>query len=161
MSAEPLKDQVQSDQRALVPSSALKKSAIHVQREQSLVLARAAVAVAADHRGQDIVLLNLTQQTSLFDFFVIVTGSSRRQLGAICIEIDRVLKTQFGERKLSMTGQEDGRWTILDYGNVVVHVFDDQTRQFYDLESLWGDATPVDVTDIINQSAARMTRVDL
>lgn len=156
MSADPIKDRSEIEPIASAPPSVPKKLDLQTQREQSLVLARAAVAVAADNRGQDIVLLDLTQQTSLFDFFVIVTGTSRRQLGAICIEVDRVLKTQFGERKLSMTGQEDGRWTILDYGNIVVHVFDEETRQFYDLESLWGDAKQIDVTDIINLSAARM-----
>jgi|LakMenE18May11ns_1017448.scaffolds.fasta_scaffold9900513_2 ribosome-associated protein len=157
MSADPIKDRSEIEPIASAPPSVPKKLDLHAQREHSLVLARTAVAVAADNRGQDIVLLDLTQQTSLFDFFVIVTGTSRRQLGAICIEVDRVLKTQFGERKLSMTGQEDGRWTILDYGNIVVHVFDEETRQFYDLESLWGDAKQIDVTDIINQSAARMS----
>jgi ribosome-associated protein len=126
---------------------------------QSLEMAKAAVRVAAENRGQEILLLDLSKQTSIFDYFLIVTGASRRQLAAICTEIDRMMKTSFHERKLSVSGYEESRWIILDYGNIVVHLFDEDTRRFYDLESLWGDAQVVDVQEIIAAASSQMTRL--
>jgi len=128
------------------------------QIEQSLKMARAAVKAAAENRGQDIILIDLTGQTSLFDFFVIATGSSRRQLAAMSTEIDRVLKYDFHELKLSVAGYEESRWIVLDYGSIVVHLFDEDTRQYYDLESLWADGKQVDISDIIEAASAQMAR---
>lgn len=127
-----------------------------VQLEQARNMAQAIVRVAAENRGQGILLLDLTEQTALFDFFVIVTGTSRRQLVAISTEIERLMKQQFEERKLSISGFEDGRWIILDYGSIVVHLFDEDTRQFYDLESLWGDAKEVEISSIVAQASVNM-----
>lgn len=128
------------------------------QRDYALRMAKAVVKAAAENRGQEIILLDLTEQTSLFDFFVIVTGSSRRQLSAMSTEIDRVLKTEFKERRLSVAGFEESRWIVLDFGCIVVHLFDEETRQFYDLESLWADGKPVDIKDIVDQASAQMAR---
>ncbi len=133
-------------------------SSRRAQLEQSLELARAAVRVAAENRGQEILLLDLTDQTSMFDFFLIVTGASRRQLAAISTEIDRMMKSVFNERKLSVSGYEESRWIILDYGNIVVHLFDEDTRRFYDLESLWGDGRVVDISEIVSAASTQMTR---
>lgn len=128
------------------------------QLEHSLKLAKSIVKAAAENRGQNIVVLDLTDHTSLFDFFIIASGSSRRQLSAMATEIDRVMKSEFGERKLSVSGYEESRWIVLDFGSVVVHLFDEETRQFYDLESLWGDGKPVDIADIVEQASAQMAR---
>lgn len=135
------------------------KDSRQVQLEQSLTLARAVVRVAAENRGQEILLLDLTAQTALFDYFVIVTGSSRRQLAAVSSEIDRMMKMEFGERKLSISGLEESRWVILDYGSIVVHLFDEDTRRFYDIESLWGDAREVDIAEIVSAASIQMARV--
>jgi ribosome-associated protein len=126
----------------------------------ALKLARAAVRVAAENRGQNILLLDLSEQTSLFDYFVIATGQSRRQLAAMASEIDRALKTEYNERKLSISGYEESRWIILDYGSIVVHLFDEDTRQFYDLESLWGDGKQVDIADIVATATIQMARLN-
>ncbi|MCC6511841.1 MAG: RsfS/YbeB/iojap family protein, partial [Pirellulaceae bacterium] len=80
------------------------------QREYSLRIAMAAVKAAAENRGQDIMVIDLTRQTSMFDFFVIVTGSSRRQLHAVAAEIDRVLRKEMGEARLSESGYDESRW---------------------------------------------------
>ena len=114
------------------------------QREFSLKAALEAAKSAAENKGQDIVVLDLTQQTSIFDFFVIATGTSRRQLHAIADDIDRTLKT-FDIQRSNRSGYEDSRWIVLDYGGLVVHLFDEETRSFYDLESLWGDSQRIDV----------------
>ena len=153
------------EKKALPPASPLPQTdslGVRVspeQVEQSLKMARAAVKAAAENRGQDIILIDLTEQTALFDFFVIATGSSRRQLAAMSTEIDRVLKYDFHELKLSVAGYEESRWIVLDYGSIVVHLFDEETREFYDLESLWADGKQVDISDIIETASAQMARL--
>ncbi len=128
------------------------------QIERSRELALAAVKAAAENRGQDIILLDLTSQTALFDFFVIASGSSRRQLSAMGTEIDRVLKHELGEQRMSAAGYDESRWIVLDYGSIVVHLFDEETREYYDLESLWADGKPVDITAVVEAASASMTR---
>lgn len=153
------------EKKALPPAAPLPQTdslGIRVPQEQidrSLKMALAAVKAAAENRGQDIILIDLTDQTSLFDFFVIATGSSRRQLAAMSTEIDRVLKYDFHELKLSVAGYEESRWIVLDYGSIVVHLFDEETREFYDLESLWADGKQVDISGIIDAASAQMARL--
>ncbi|MBX7167114.1 MAG: ribosome silencing factor [Pirellulales bacterium] len=106
-------------------------------------LALAAARVAVENRGRDAVVLDLRSQTSLFDFFVIVTGTSGRQLHAMSEEIDRVLSEEFGQRRLSLEGYQSGGWILMDYGDVVVHLFEGETRSYYDLEQLWAGASRV------------------
>lgn len=142
----------------LPQSETLKGHVPPEQVEYSLKMAKAAVKAAAENRGQDIILLDLTGQTALFDFFAIASGSSRRQLGAMSEEINRVLKTEFNERRLSVAGYEESRWIVLDYGSIVVHLFDEETRDFYDLESLWGDSKQVDISEIVEAASARMAK---
>ena len=139
-----------SSKKSLVPSE---------QIAYSLEMARQVARAAAENRGQDVVVLDLTSQTALFDFFVIATGTSRRQLGAMAEEIDRALK-EMGEKKLSAAGFDEGRWAILDYGSIVVHLFDEETRGFYDLESLWADGKEVDISDILRSATTTMARRD-
>jgi ribosome-associated protein len=104
-------------------------------------------------------VIDLTQQTSMFDFFVIVTGSSRRQLHAIASEVDRVLRKEMGEHRYSEAGYDESRWIVQDFGSIVIHLFDEETRAFYDLESLWGDGKLIDVSDIVANASAQMTRI--
>jgi ribosome-associated protein len=109
----------------------------------------AAVRTAAENAGQDISVLDMRQLTSLFDYFVIVTGVSRRQLHAISEEIDHTLEDDYHEQRLGIEGYSESRWIVLDYGNIVVHLFDQPTREYYDLENLWAEAERVDLTDLL------------
>ena len=84
-------------------------------------------------------MLDLRQTTPLVDFFVIVTAVSRRQGRAIASEIDQAMK-KLGEAKLGFKGSEEGRWTLIDYGDFVVHVFSPENRVYYSLEEIWGNA---------------------
>ena len=111
--------------------------------DRSLQLALAAAQTAHENRGRDIVLLDMRQLTPHFDYFVIATGSSRRQLHAMSEEIDHTLEEQLHDRRLSIEGYNDSRWILLDYGNVVIHLFDEETREYYALEVLWSAARRV------------------
>jgi ribosome-associated protein len=130
------------------------------QVQDSLKMALAAARVAAENRGQDIVVLDVSKQTSLFDCFLIVTGTSRRQLHAISEDIHRVFKNDLHEQRLSISGYTESRWIVVDYGGLVVHLFDEEARSFYDLEGLWGDGTRVDLTEALRNTGASMTRIE-
>lgn len=110
---------------------------------RSLERALAAARTADNNRGRDIVVLDLRELTSVFDYFVLVTGASRRQLHAISEEIDSMLEKQYHDRRLGLEGYAESRWILLDFGDVVVHMFDDETREYYDLEQLWSGAKRV------------------
>lgn len=81
--------------------------------------------------------------TPVFDYFVIVTGNSRRQLHAISEEIDRCLEQDLGDQRMGIEGYSESRWILLDYGTVVIHLFDRETRDYYALEQFWGAAERV------------------
>jgi ribosome-associated protein len=122
----------------------------------SIESAKIAARVAAENKGQDILVLDLSKQTSIFDCFVIVTGTSRRQLHAIAEEVNRELKKR-GEVRLSMSGYDESRWIALDYGGIIVHLFDEECRQFYDLEGLWADSIRIDLTETLKDTNARVS----
>jgi ribosome-associated protein len=79
----------------------------------------------------------------LYDYFVIVTGGSRRQIHTLAEETDAALRG-VGDRRLAIEGYEASKWVVQDYGDIVVHVFDAETREFYNLEDLWADAKRVE-----------------
>ena len=119
-------------------------------QSRSLYQACLAAKTCDDLRGKDTVVLDLTGITPLFDYFVITTGNSRRQLHAIADETKRVLSEQ-GSRKLGVEGYESGSWIVQDFGDVVVHAFAEKERALYDLEHLWGDAPHVDWREVVGE----------
>ncbi len=108
--------------------------------------ARICARIADDNRGKDILLLDLRKTTPIVDFFVIATATSRRLGNAIASEIDQAMK-KIGEAKLGIEGSEEGRWTLIDYGDFVVHIFSPEDRSYYALEEIWGDALQLDWKD--------------
>jgi len=111
--------------------------------ERSLQLALAAARTAEDNRGQDVIVLDMRAITPVFDYFVIITGNSRRQLHAISEEIDHRLEDELGDKRMGIEGYNESRWILLDYGNVVIHIFDEETREYYALEGFWSEAERV------------------
>lgn len=99
----------------------------------------AVAKVCEDYRGEDTMILDLTSITPEFDYFIISTANSRRQMHAIVDEVDRVLE-HTGHKRKSIEGYENTPWIVQDYGDVVLHVFLPDARELYDLENLWGDA---------------------
>lgn len=95
--------------------------------------------LAADNKAKDVVILDLRGLTPLYDFFILATGSSRRQIHAIADEIDHMLQAH-GEKRLSTQGYQISSWIVQDYGDIVVHVFNPDSRTYYALEDLWADA---------------------
>ena len=87
----------------------------------------------------DIVVLDLRGKSPATDFFVIATGTSDRQMRSVADEICQEARN-LGQQRFGRAGYEQGRWILLDFVDVVVHIFDSEYRQYYDLELLWGDA---------------------
>jgi ribosome-associated protein len=131
--------------RAHLASSPIRRAAPATQRsDRSLQLALTAAQIAEENRGRDLVILDMRTLTSIFDFFVLATGTSRRQMHAISEEIDRTLQETLGDRRLGIEGYVEGRWILLDYGDVVIHLFDEEAREFYALEHLWCGAKRIE-----------------
>ena len=127
----------------MVPTSAHTSETADARGERSLQLALAAARTAEENRGQEIVVLDMRPLTPVFDYFVLATGSSKRQLHAMSEEIDHTLEDELGDRRMGIEGYSDSRWILLDYGSVVIHLYDAETRAFYALEDLWGAAERV------------------
>lgn len=104
--------------------------------------AKLCAAAALDKRALDVVLLDVAGLSGFADYFILASGRSTRQATAVAEQIQRILK-KAGLRPLGAEGVRQGSWVLLDYGDVVVHVFHQPVREFYDLESLWGDAERV------------------
>lgn len=101
---------------------------------------------ALEKKAQDPVLLDVEGLVTYADFFVICSGISARQVQAITEWVETNMR-KAGVRALSVEGQTSGKWVLMDYGTVVLHVFYEPVRQFYDLEGLWSDARKLDVPD--------------
>jgi ribosome-associated protein len=106
---------------------------------EALALARRVVELAADKKAADIVLLEIHGLTTVADYFVICSGASERQLGAIADGIIEGLREE-GVRPIGREGASTAHWLLLDFGAVIVHVMAPQERDFYQLERLWADA---------------------
>lgn len=99
-------------------------------------------------KGVDIKLLRIDDVSSLADYFLICTGTSNTHVKTLCDYAEYTLE-QLGEPMLGREGHRVSAWELLDYGTIVVHVFTEEARKFYDLERLWADAEVVDLKEII------------
>ena len=106
------------------------------------------IHAALEKKAEDIVLLNMKEIVSYADYVLICNGRSDRQVQAIAQSIETALK-KLGHQALGMEGMSHGRWVLIDYGDVIVHVFQESIRKFYDIEDLWVDAPRVDIKDEI------------
>lgn len=108
-----------------------------------LELARVAALAADSKKADDVVLLDLSPLTDVCDYFLVCSGDNSRQVDAIVDEVREKVSANCGVSPLSCEGREGLSWVLVDYGSVVVHVFRRETREFYRLENLWGDAARV------------------
>ena len=106
---------------------------------------RRAISAAAEKKALDLTVLDLRGISSFTDFFVMATGANRRQVQAIADEVSEQLKRS-GSPAARVEGYQNAEWVLIDYGDFVVHVFDDKARRFYDLERLWREARRRDLT---------------
>lgn len=127
------------------PPSAMSSS---LASEESRSLAIAIAAAALDKKALSVEVLDVSGKVDYADFLVLMTGRSDRQVNALAQGIEEALRSN-GKRPLSVEGLPHAHWVLMDYGDVVVHVFQDEARSTYDLEGLWMDASriPVPIPD--------------
>jgi ribosome-associated protein len=109
--------------------------------EKTVVSTRA----ATEKKAADVVVLDMREASAIADYFLICTGGSERQVQAIADAIDEQM-SRHGVVSLGVEGYREARWILMDYGDVVVHVFSPETRDFYDLERLWSSAPKVELS---------------
>lgn len=112
-------------------------------REAALLAAR----VADDKKATDILVQDVSELLKITDYFVTVTGANPRQVDGIVDGIIEVLRDEAGMKPQFIEGREELNWVLLDFGSFVVHVFQPETREYYRLETLWGDAPLLDLAD--------------
>ena len=114
-------------------------------KETALLLAKA----LDSRKGINIKVLETGHLTTLADYFVLCSATSSTQIRALSDACEKAMKEQAGEAPHPVEGHRGGTWVLLDFSAVVVHIFNEEAREFYDLERLWSDATPVDISDIL------------
>ena len=120
----------------------MRRTTIAKKKDEARELAKLCARIADDKKGAHILVLRMTDVIVLTDYFVIAGGTNVRQVQAIADEINLTMH-KLKVPCLGVEGLNSGTWVLLDYGDVVVHVFDEPTRDFYALEHLWGDAPRV------------------
>jgi ribosome-associated protein len=112
--------------------------------QEAIEAATTAARAIAYNNGEDVVMLDLAPLLVVTDVFVIASGTSRRHVNTLVDEAESALR-EIGRKPIRREGTDHGQWVLLDYGDVVVHVFDKETRAYYDLARLWADASHIDV----------------
>lgn len=111
---------------------------------EAVEAAIAAAAAISDKKGLDIILLDMSELLVVTDIFVIASAASNRQVRSLIDEVESRLKERLDRKPLRREGREYARWVLLDYGDIVVHVFDSETRDYYQLERLWAQAPVIE-----------------
>jgi ribosome-associated protein len=107
--------------------------------ERAIKIARAIVDSLEEKKGEDILLLDLIGICSFTDYFVLCTGASERTLKALADEVQKKIKKEFDRPGFSIEGDAESGWMLIDYGNVILHLFSQPVREYYQLEELWQD----------------------
>ena len=117
-----------------------------------------AAAAAADKKAERIVILDVSKQLMITDYFVIASGNSDRQVKTIAEEVERRVGAAHHMKPFRREGEREGRWVLLDYVDFVVHVFLREERDYYDLERLWSDAPSMSYDETWERPAGRLER---
>jgi ribosome-associated protein len=135
--------------KAAVKKAAARKAVAEqrapVENPEALALARRTGQLLLDKKANDILILDVRGRTSYADYLVLASGESERHVAALSETVDVELK-KGGQRALSTEGHTPGQWILMDYGDVVVHLFAEEARAFYDLEGVWPDVPREQVT---------------
>ncbi|MBN1555453.1 MAG: ribosome silencing factor [Phycisphaerae bacterium] len=113
------------------------------KKDEARNWATAVAKLISDRHGEEILVLDLREHSPVTDYFVIATGTSDRQIRAVADEIE-IVGRKSGQRVWKVAGRESGDWIVMDFVDVVVHLFNQTLRSYYDLELIWGEAPKVD-----------------
>lgn len=137
-----------------IQEKTLQRESISVEVEQSSTpfaeldeTVKLALHSASEKKAFDLVGLDLREVASFTEFFIIASGSNQRQVQAIADEIEEQLKKQLKSKPVRTEGYGSAEWVLMDYGDFIVHIFEQKAREFYDLERLWRDAKKVELPE--------------
>jgi len=122
-------------------------------------IALLAAEAASEKKATDVVVLDVAQTIVITGYFVVATGSSDRQVRSIADEVEDQLRETAGVKPIGREGEREGKWVLLDFGDVVVHVFQPDERDFYRLDKLWADAPRVPLPDAADATPQAQTEV--
>ena len=139
-----------------IQEKTLQRESISIEIEQSSTPfaeldenVKLALTCASEKKAFNLVALDLREVASFTEFFIIASGANQRQVQAIADEIEDQLKAQLKSRPVRTEGYSTADWLLMDYGDFIVHIFEQKAREFYDLERLWRDARKVDLPENI------------
>jgi ribosome-associated protein len=118
----------------------------------SIEAAQLAAAAVLDKKGLDVAMLDMSELMPVTDMFLVATGTSTRHVKTLAEEIELQLKERLDYRPVRREGLDAARWVLLDYGDIVVHIFDEETRAYYNLERLWADAPIIEVEPVTQEA---------
>lgn len=114
---------------------------------KSLEMAKLAIAALEEKKAEDIRVIDISQVTVIADYFIIAGGSNRNQIQALCDNVqEKMGKAGFPEKQVE--GYDTANWVLIDFGDVIVHIFDKENRLLYDLERIWGDGKQVEIENL-------------
>ncbi|MBL8897381.1 MAG: ribosome silencing factor [Planctomycetes bacterium] len=142
---EPQTNDASPKKSAKKKSTAAANAAGQTDKQEALELAKACAQVAHEKLGEEISILDVSEILRIADYFVVLSGRNERHVRSIVAELDMKMKAR-GVRKARIEGAEDGRWGLLDFGDVIVHILEQEARTYYGLERLWADAPKVEWT---------------
>lgn len=121
-------------------------------RDRSLEMTRIAIEALEDKKAEDIRVIDISGVSVIADYFVIAEGGSRSQIQALCNNVlEKLGRAGFPEKQTE--GYNTANWILIDFGDVIVHIFDKENRLLYDLERIWRDGRPVDIKELIKREA--------
>lgn len=113
-----------------------------MEKDRSLEMARLAIAALEDKKAEDIRVIDISEVSVIADYFIIAGGNNRSQIQALCDNVEEKLG-RAGTPVKQIEGYDTANWVLLDFGDVIVHIFDRENRLLYDLERIWRDGKPV------------------
>ncbi len=111
-------------------------------------LAKAACDALADKKGEDIKVIDISSVSVLADYFIIAGGTNRSQVQAMADNVEELLGKEFQVSPRQIEGYQSANWILMDYGDIVIHIFDKENRLFYDLERIWRDGKDIQIEDL-------------
>lgn len=133
-----------------IQSLSTKTSSINLEPDETLKLTSTIVNAALELKGDNIVVIKVSEVSYLADYFVIITGYSHVQVRAISQAIAQKVEQEKQIYPLGIEGQKESSWILMDYADVIVHILKPEERDFYHLEAFWGHAEKIDISSLIN-----------
>ena len=116
-------------------------------RERAREMSRTAIRALEDKKGEDVHILDIGEVSVLADFFIIASGKNQKQIQALKENVEEEME-KAGFFAKHIEGHDSAHWILMDYGDVIIHIFDEENRLFYDLERIWRDGKPLDAGSI-------------